>query len=286
MRNESWHNERQALNTQAYGTYSVHEWRAYASSTRQDTVVEEIPIAFEYNRISHVVMLATPTDLQDFALGFSISEGIIDRVEELHELQIVLDANGIILRMTVAQRCFKRLQGKQRNLTGRTGCGLCGAQNLEQVAREHAAVNSSAMTSLSMLRKGFEDMQQNQPLMQATGASHAAGWQMADGQVVMVREDVGRHNALDKLIGALLANGMDFSSGSALITSRASYEMVQKSGSVGIGILAAISAPTGLAIRLAESSGLTLVGFVRHKRMVVYTNEQRLHLAPARMCAQ
>lgn len=276
MRDESWHGRKQTMHLNASGTYSVSEWRAHALRNRQDEVVEEIPIAFEYNRMSHVVMLATPTDLEDFALGFSISEGIIDHIDDLRDLQIVLDDNGIILRMTLANRCFRRLRDKQRNLTGRTGCGLCGAQNLEQVTREHARVGSTATNSLYLLGKGFDDMAKNQPLMQATGASHAAGWQMADGQVMIVREDVGRHNALDKLIGALMARRVDSSLGSALITSRASYEMVQKAASVGIGILAAVSAPTGLAIRLAESSGLTLAGFVREQRMVVYSHPQRL----------
>jgi FdhD protein len=260
----------------SYSVHSVEEWSQGKSSAYSDCVVEEVPVALEFNRVSHAVMLATPQGLEDFAIGFSLTENIIDKPGDIHDLQIVQDPLGIILRLTVAQHCFKRLREKRRNLTGRTGCGLCGAQNLEQVVREQPVVNSTAKLTPLTLQIAFEQIRNNQPLMCSTGASHAAAWLDAEGKVAWIREDVGRHNALDKLLGALVRNGIDLSTGAVLITSRASYEMVQKSASLGVGILAAISAPTGLAIRLAQSSGMTLAGFVRRDRLIIYAHGQRI----------
>jgi FdhD protein len=255
---------------------SAEEWRDGRVSNVEGRVAEEVPVAFEFNRMSYAVMLATPADLDDFALGFSLTEGIVDSPEDFHNIEIVPESQGIILRLTVARHCFNRLREQRRNLAGRTGCGLCGAENLEQVVRQQARVDSRARFSVNTLQSGFELLKHSQPLMQATGASHAAGWLDADGNLVSVREDVGRHNALDKLFGALVREGIDVSRGAALITSRASYEMVQKAASLGVGVLAAISAPTGLAIRLAQSSSLTLAGFVRADRLTVYAGGERI----------
>lgn len=243
---------------------------------QSDKVAEEVPVALEYNGISHAVMLASPTDLEDFALGFSLSEGILAHRSELYDCEVDNGEDGIQVRLRIASERFALLKDKRRNLTGRTGCGLCGAETLQQAIRRPARVESGASFSAAAIHAGLDAMQMRQHMQRDTGATHAAGWLAADGRITVVREDIGRHNALDKLIGALARDGIDFSSGAALITSRASYEMVQKAATLGIGFLAAISAPTGLAIRLAEDCNLTLMGFVRSENHVVYAHPHRL----------
>ncbi len=254
----------------------VEKWRNDQSRLCRDSVAEEVPVALEYNGISHAVMLASPYDLEDFALGFSLSEGILSDASELFDCEIAPTKDGIQVQMRIGNGRFAALKDKRRNLTGRTGCGLCGAETLEQAIRSPAPVTSSALFSADDLYAGMDAMQTRQQLQQQTGATHAASWMNADGSIALVREDIGRHNALDKLIGAMAASKQDFSSGAALITSRASYEMVQKAATLGIGFLAAISAPTSLAVKLAEDSRVTLVGFTRHQSHVVYAHPQRL----------
>ncbi|MGQ2980470.1 MAG: formate dehydrogenase accessory sulfurtransferase FdhD [Polaromonas sp.] len=255
---------------------AVEKWRNDQSRLCHDNVAEEVPVALEYNGISHAVMLASPYDLEDFALGFSLSEGILAEPSELFDCEVSPAQDGIQVQMRIAGSRFARLKDKRRNLTGRTGCGLCGAETLQQAIRSPAPVTSSALFAAHALYAGMEAMQTRQQLQQQTGATHAAAWMAADGTIALVREDIGRHNALDKLIGAMAANRDDFSTGAALITSRASYEMVQKAATLGIGFLAAISAPTSLAVQLAEDTGVTLVGFTRHQSHVVYAHARRL----------
>jgi len=255
---------------------SVEKWRDDQSSLCRDNVAEEVPVALEYNGISHAVMLASPYDLEDFALGFSLSEGILADRSELFDCEIAPTRDGIQVQMRIASGRFAALKDKRRNLTGRTGCGLCGAETLEQAIRSPAPVTSSAVFSAESLYAGMAAMHARQQLQQQTGATHAAAWMAADGSITLVREDIGRHNALDKLIGAMAANCEDFSNGAALITSRASYEMVQKAATLGMGFLAAISAPTSLAVQLAEAANLTLLGFVRNQGHVVYAHKERL----------
>jgi FdhD protein len=254
----------------------VEKWRDGQCEVVSDVVAEEVPIALEYNGISHAVMMATPADLEDFALGFSLTEGILAAPGELYDCEIVPGAEGIQVQMTVATERFVALKEKRRNLTGRTGCGLCGAETLAQAVRHPAAVSADALFSADILHAALDAMQAQQQLQQQTGATHAAAWMGRDGKIKLVREDVGRHNALDKLIGALAEGKEDFSAGAVIITSRASYEMVQKAATVGIGFIAAISAPTALAIRLAKETGVTLIGFVRRQGHVVYAGSQRL----------
>ncbi|TFI17891.1 formate dehydrogenase accessory sulfurtransferase FdhD, partial [Herbaspirillum sp. 3C11] len=216
-------------------------------------------------------------DLEDFALGFSLTEGILANPGELYDCEIVQGAEGIQVQMNVATERFVALKEKRRNLTGRTGCGLCGAETLEQAVRHPAAVQADALQfSADTLHAALDAMQAQQELQQQTGATHAAAWMGHDGKITLVREDVGRHNALDKLIGALAEDKQDFSAGAVIITSRASYEMVQKAATVGIGFIAAISAPTALAIRLAKETDVTLIGFVRRQGHVVYAGPHRL----------
>ena len=264
---------------------TVSKWRDGREHRVLDDLAEEVPVALEYNGISHAVMLASPADLADFALGFSLSEGIIDNAQQLYDCEVVYSdpdiegaqrVKGIRVVMQIAAGRFAGLKHKRRQLAGRTGCGLCGAESLASLSPVPPPVGSSMRVTLSRLHQAFMQLEQQQVLQQCTGATHAAGWVNRDGALVLVREDVGRHNALDKLIGALAASGADFAAGAALITSRASYEMVQKAAVMGIGVLAAVSAPTALAHRLADQTGLTLLGFVRHGSCVVYAHPQRV----------
>lgn len=241
-----------------------------------DCLAEEVPVALEYNGLSHAVMLATPGDLEDFALGFSLTEGIIAQASELYGCEVWPQTDGIRLAIEIAGECFHGLKEKRRNLTGRTGCGICGTESLEYAFRQPQQVNSSASFTSAQLHAGFSVMEGMQVLRKKTGATHAAAWMDAAGRITLVREDVGRHNALDKLIGALVKQQAMLSSGAVLVTSRASYEMVQKCMSAGIGILAAVSAPTALAVRMADKANLTLAGFVRENSHTVYTHPERL----------
>jgi FdhD protein len=221
-------------------------------------------------------MLATPTNLEEFALGFSITEGIIKSPQELLSVRIYNRSNGIEVQLKIPDHRFQCMTDKGRNLTGRTGCGLCGASTLKQAIRQPKPVNGELTLCAEDLRAALTDISNHQKLNQITGAVHAAAWVVPRQGIISIREDVGRHNALDKLIGFLLRNDKDLSAGFIIVTSRASYEMVQKTAWVGITLLAAISAPTGLAIRLANETGLTLIGFARDDQHVIYTHPQRL----------
>jgi len=251
-------------------------WRGPTHQHKEDIVAEEVPVVLVYNTIPHVVMLATPLNLEDFALGFSLTEGIIGHPAELQSVRVVQRSKGVEVRMTIPEQRFNAMSGKGRNMTGRTGCGLCGATTLEQAIRQPNPVGTGLPLDAGTLCKAMQDMPNKQNLNQMTGAVHAAAWLDPERGLVAVREDVGRHNALDKLIGSLAKAGCDFDKGWLLVTSRASYEMVQKAASVGITLLAAISAPTGLAIQLAEECGLTLIGFARNDNHTVYTHPHRL----------
>ena len=260
----------------SYQQITVDRWKGQLYERREDFIAEEVPISLIYNQIPHVVMLATPTNLEEFALGFSITEGIIKSPHELLSARVYNRSNGIEVQLKIPEHRFDRLSDKGRNLTGRTGCGLCGASTLQQAIRQPNAVKGELSVSAEDLRSALFDIGNHQKLNHITGAVHAAAWVVPGQGISDIREDVGRHNALDKLIGCLLRNNTDLSSGFIIITSRASYEMVQKTAWVGISLLAAISAPTGLAIRLANETGLTLIGFARGDQHVVYTHPRRL----------
>lgn len=245
-------------------------------SQSQDVLAIETPVALEYNGISHVVMLASPADLEDFALGFSLTEGIIADPSEFYGCEIEEWAEGRLVHIEIASERFVKLKERRRNLTGRTGCGLCGTEALDQVTRLVTPVAHRYAVAPAHVTAGMRAMHALQPLQQQSGATHAAAWMNEAGEVVCVREDVGRHNALDKLIGALAEAKADFTRGTVLITSRASFEMVQKSAIMGIGVVAAISAPTSFAVQLAEQAGVTLMGFMRDASYVVYAHPERL----------
>ena len=239
-----------------------------------ECVAEEVPVAMVYNGVSHAVMLATPADLEDFGTGFSLAEGIVARASEIHDIDTAHHADGIEVRMQVSNRAFDALKARRRSLAGRTGCGLCGVDSLGQVSREVKPVAARPSVDEAAIHRAFVALGEGQALHALTGSVHAAAWSRADGTLFAVREDVGRHNALDKLIGAVALAGLDTAQGFAVVTSRASYEMVLKLASVGGGLLAAISAPTGLAIDLAGRAGITLCGFVRDGRMAIYTGSR------------
>ncbi|MFD1123092.1 formate dehydrogenase accessory sulfurtransferase FdhD [Methylophilus flavus] len=246
-----------------------------------DTLAQEVPIALVYNGISHVVMLATPADLEDFAYGFSYTEGIISERAQIYGIDAKAihqqdgQLRGIELHIELATAQFAALKEQRRNLTGRTGCGLCGAESLAQVFKtpEHSKASMPSL-SLQVIDAAMVQLKSLQPLQQITGATHACAIANDQGQVLKVREDVGRHNALDKLIGSLLRQSPDFNAlwqkHWVLTTSRASYEMVQKVAMTGGRALVAISAPTALAVNLAKEYDFLLVGFARPAQCVVY----------------
>jgi len=242
-------------------------------------LAEETPVALVYNGVSHAVMLATAQDLEDFALGFSLSEGIIEQASELYDVDIQVRDNGIELHCEIASERFVQLKERRRTLAGKTGCGLCGAESLGQAVRYPEPLQSQSVFTASSIRRALHAMQAMQVLQQQTGATHASAYVLSDGTISLVREDVGRHNALDKLVGALergqLKSGVA-NDGFIITTSRASFEMVQKTARAGVSLLVAVSAPTGLAVRVAQACGLTLLGFARENRYVAYSHGERI----------
>lgn len=261
--------------------FEVTQWRDGKSKRAQDCLAEETPVALIYNGVSHAVMLATAQDLEDFALGFSLSEGIVQSASELYGIDIQIQANGVELHCEIASECFVQLKERRRTLAGKTGCGLCGAESLSQAVRYPKPLQSQVTFVARSIERGLQAIQSQQVLQQQTGATHASAYVLADGTVSIVREDVGRHNALDKLVGALekakaKSQSIEQEAGFVITTSRASFEMVQKTASAGVSMLVAVSAPTGLAVRVADECGLTLVGFARENRYVVYSHGKRI----------
>ena len=261
-------------------TQTVSALRGGVASVQPDWLAEEVPVALVFNGISHAVMLASPNDLEDFALGFALTEGVLTDRSELYGVEIERDARGITVSLEVASACEWRLKERRRNLAGRTGCGLCGTESLDQVGR-NVPTAPAVSVPLGVLAKGQRALREWQALQQLTGAAHAAAWCDLEGRIVLLREDIGRHNALDKLVGALTAAGFDPQSGWVLVTSRASFEMVQKTAIAGAGVLAAVSAPTSMALDLARRCNLALAGFVRGNDFVAYTHPKRFGLAQA-----
>ncbi len=242
-----------------------------------DALAQEVAVALEFNGISYATMLATPADLEDFALGFALTEGLVAGSHEVRGVDVLPGEAGIVVQIEIATEREAGMKARRRAMAGRTGCGLCGVESLDQVIRPvRQQPRPPATVSRAVLTRAFSAMRQRQVLHDLTGATHGAALIDAQGELVTVREDVGRHNALDKLIGAMLREGRAPDGCIALVSSRASYEMVQKTASAGIGVLAAVSAPTALAVRLAEDNGLTLIGFMRGGQCVVYTHAQRV----------
>jgi len=276
---------------------SVKQWSGGETAPHLNDVAQETAVALVYNGISHVVMMATPADLAELALGFSLSEGIISSAQEITHIEICPQPLGIEVKISISSRAMWGLKQQRRNITGRTGCGLCGAESLQQAMRARtpiaarpdtkadteADVKSDTKPAIKVsdaaIQQAVAQLHQFQPLQQLTGAVHGAAWCDSTGNIVVTKEDIGRHNALDKLIGTLhnrreqsgTKSTVDLNSGFVLISSRASYEMVTKASSAGFSMLVAVSAPTSMAISLAQQHGLTLVGFARNGRHTFYT---------------
>ena len=241
---------------------------------RQDTLAKEVPVALVYNDIAHTVMMCSPRDLEDFAMGFSLTEGIIDKPADIYGIDIEEVCNGMEARIELATRCFVALKDHRRTLTGRTGCGICGAEQIQQVYKNIKKLDRTLTVNANQLDGCLQQLYEAQELGKQTGSTHAAAFFSAEGKILAIREDVGRHVALDKLLGWHAK--ADKPQGFIVVTSRASYEMVQKTVSCGIEMLVAISATTDLAVQMAEQYNLTLIGFAREGRATIYSGKERL----------
>jgi FdhD protein len=239
-------------------------------------VAEETPVALVYNGSPHVVMMCTPDDVEDFALGFSVTEEIVAGIAAIQRIRVARYSQGIEVDVTIPLDAAEALRRRRRSLVGRTGCGLCGVTTIEDALRTGRCVAPQPAIASDAIFRAGEELPARQRYNVGTDAVHAAAWATRDGKIVLVREDVGRHNALDKLIGAMLRAGIDARDGFAVVTSRASYELVQKCAVAGIGILAAISRPTGLAVRIAEDAGIALAALLRGRSVNVYSHPERL----------
>jgi formate dehydrogenase accessory protein FdhD len=239
-------------------------------------VAEEVPVAFVYSGRPHVVMMCTPEQLVDLAYGFSLTEGIVSSAAEIEDVGIAVHERGAELAITIPPEAAARLAQRTRALAGRTGCGLCGVEAIDDAVRAVKPVTSPLRVATSALWRAGEALDVHQPINRETHAVHAAAWATSDGTVVVAREDVGRHNALDKVLGALARSGTDASTGFLVVTSRVSFELVQKASAAGVALLAAVSRPTGLAVRIADASGITLVGLLRGKTANVYSHPERI----------
>lgn len=250
----------------------------FQGSARPDTrlLAVETPVQVSYGGIPFGVMMLTPDDLVDFAYGFSLTEGVIDRLEDIREVAVAELPDGLHLGIALAGPKLHAHLARRRALSGRTGCGLCGIADLAALPRAAAARTAAPPVSLAALGEALAQLGALQPLNAATRAVHAAAWCAPDGTIGLVREDVGRHNALDKLIGAALRAGLSPAAGFVLITSRASFEMVEKAATFGARTLVAISAPTGLALERARALDLTLIGIARTDAVTVFHGSDRV----------
>jgi FdhD protein len=241
------------------------------------SVAEEVAIAFSYGGSSHAVMMATPDDLVDFAVGFSLSEGLIDDASQIEAIEIVRDEMGIDVQLSLVEDVHEKLRARRRHMMGPVGCGLCGIESLEQAVRAVRPIMSSTLTiTPGEIASAVAALSERQQLNQITRAVHGAGFFVPDRGLVLVREDVGRHNALDKLCGAVVASGLEGSSGVVTVTSRLSIEMIQKAGMLGSPIIIAISAPTAYAVRAADEAGMTMVAVARGADFEIFTHAHRV----------
>jgi FdhD protein len=263
-------------------TLPVTVWRLGGGDALATTrkVAEERPVALTYNRATHAVMLATPADLEDFAIGFSLAEGIIRTPSEIEALDVVPLPTGIELRMDLAEQRLHALTQRQRRIAGPSGCGLCGMDSLAEAIRPVPTVAAGLTLSPAAIAAALDTLWPAQVLNRATRAVHAAGfWTPTEG-LVALREDIGRHNALDKLAGALARQAVPAADGVLLLSSRVSVEMAQKAAILGAPIIVAVSAPTALAIRVAEDAGITLIGIARQDGFEVFSHPNRIQPQP------
>ena len=258
-----------------YLEWPITRWPPQVDETHNnDCVAKECPVALVYNGISHAVMMATPSELDHLARGFSLTEGIVPSLEHIYGIDVHQHDGGEIesytVELEISARCMSQLSVQRRQLSGRTGCGLCGVESLSHVLRDLDHVSPGARISSSAIDAAVQGLHQRQPLQEVTGGVHAAAWCHEDGSIQQVFEDVGRHNALDKLIGYMVANGVDCRAGFVLMSSRGSYEIIQKAAVVGVSTVVTLSAPSALACQLAKRVGMTLIGFARPGRHSQY----------------
>ncbi|WP_082190447.1 formate dehydrogenase accessory sulfurtransferase FdhD [Bradyrhizobium pachyrhizi] len=238
----------------------------------QRTLAEECPVAFVYNGTTAAVVMATPADLKDLALGFSLTEGIIDNGSDLKSLDIIPGPSGVELRMWLADTSEQRFRRRQRRLVGPTGCGLCGIESLADATRPAPHLTRSITIRAEQVESALLALSDAQRLNRATRATHAAGFFHPNQELVAVREDVGRHNALDKLAGTLASTNISAGEGAIVLTSRVSIELVQKAAAIGCPMLVAVSAPTALAVRAAEACGITLIAVARGSAFEIFSH--------------
>lgn len=263
--------------TSSTGSRQLTLWkREDLQHPQPDEVAEEVPVALVYNGISHVVMMASPKDLEHFAVGFSLSEGIIESPQDIYGMDVVPSCNGLEVQVELSSRRFMGLKERRRALAGRTGCGVCGVEQLNDIGKPVQPLPFTQTFDLANLDNALRHLKDFQPVGQLTGCTHAAAWVQPSGHLAGGHEDVGRHVALDKLLGRRAIEGETWQQGAVLVSSRASYEMVQKSAMCGVEILFAVSAATTLAVEVAERCNLTLVGFCKPGRATIYTHPQRL----------
>ncbi|WP_208744825.1 formate dehydrogenase accessory sulfurtransferase FdhD [Citrobacter portucalensis] len=263
--------------TSSTGSRQLTLWkREDLQHPQPDEVAEEVPVALVYNGISHVVMMASPKDLEHFAVGFSLSEGIIESPQDIYGMDVVPSCNGLEVQVELSSRRFMGLKERRRALAGRTGCGVCGVEQLNDIGKPVQPLPFTQTFDLANLDNALQHLNDFQPVGQLTGCTHAAAWIQPSGHLAGGHEDVGRHVALDKLLGRRAIEGETWQQGAVLVSSRASYEMVQKSAMCGVEVLFAVSAATTLAVEVAERCNLTLVGFCKPGRATIYTHPQRL----------
>jgi len=261
-----------------HAAHTVHRrGEGMRGAAESDQLAQEVPVALEYNGIGHATLLATPCDLEDFAYGFSFTEGVVRSARDIYDVEIAPRDNGIVVQLTIASACLNQLKLRRRSLAGRTGCGLCGLESLDEVQRQLPPVASRPpFIGEQAILAAMQALRAQQPLHLATGATHAAGWADPQGRILCVREDVGRHNAMDKLVGHLLRSGADTGCGFAVISSRASFEMVQKAAAAGMPAVVAVSAPTTYAVRMADELNILLAGFARKHAFTIYAHPEFL----------
>jgi FdhD protein len=253
-------------------------WRDGKASPGERAIPEETAVAFTFNTASYAVMMATPQDLEDFAVGFSLTEGVIQSADAIDSVEIVEEEVGIELRIWLKARDAAEFLGRRRKMAGPTGCGLCGIESLVEAMRPPPKVGEGRAFTPDEIMTAVNSLFPQQVLNQETRAVHAAGFWTPSRGLVAVREDVGRHNALDKLAGALVRENATAREGIVVLTSRVSIEMVQKSASIDAPVIVAVSAPTALAVRMAEACGMTLVAIARKDGFEVFTNPHRVAL--------
>lgn len=257
-----------------FGAQTVEVVRMQNAQVEEDWVAEEIPVALVYNGISHAVMMTTPSLLEEFAVGFSLAEGIVPDLSHIHDIEVSEACQGMQVSIEISSECFWHLKEHRRSMTGRTGCGICGVESLEGAVRKVPQVGHTQHFDIRLYEQGLSYLEKVESLGNLTGCTHAAVWVHPDGSLAGGAEDVGRHVALDKLLGMRALNG--WHDGALFVSSRASYEMVQKAAMCDIEIMFAVSAPTALAVRLAKESGVTLSAFCRRQKANVYAHPERL----------